>query len=161
MHRKTLASVVSLLLMLFTLQVMADDAQDLVKQGNRLWSENKISEAEKMFRQAIEKQPELVSAHTSLAGLLMTSHRNKEAIQEYQAAIMLDSENARLYMALALAYLHEQKFSMSQAMANEALRIDPQLKGADKLLEYIDKKQEVIKQASAVEIEAQTDRPAK
>ncbi|MCU7958426.1 MAG: tetratricopeptide repeat protein [gamma proteobacterium symbiont of Bathyaustriella thionipta] len=147
--------------MLFSFQVMADAAQDLVKEGNRLWSENKISQAEKIFRQAIEKQPELVSAHSSLAGLLMTTNRNKEAIEEYQAAIMLDSENAHLYMALALAYLHEQKFSMSQAMANEALRIDPQLKGADKLIEYIDKKQEVIKQASAVEIAPQETASAK
>ena len=117
-----------------------------------------MEQAEKDFRKAIEINPESSQAHAVLAGLLQTMNRGTEAIDEYQTAITLDPENPRLYVALSISYLHQQRYGMAQAVANEALRLDPEMANAKKLVEYIEAKEEVLKRAASVDISGQTHR---
>ena len=133
----------------------SDEVTTLLQQGNKAWSEQNMEQAEKDFRKAIELDPDSAQAHAVLAGFLQTMNRGTEAIEEYQTAITLDSENPKLFVALAISYLHQQKYGMAQAVANEALRLDPEMANAKKLVEYIDAKEEVLKRASSVEISDQ------
>lgn len=133
----------------------SDEVTQLLQQGNKAWSEQNMEQAEKDFRQAIELSPDSAQAHAVLAGLLQTLNRGTEAIDEYQTAITLDSENPKLYVALAISYLHQQRYGMAQAVANEALRLDPEMTNAKKLVEYIDAKEEVLNRASSVDISEQ------
>jgi Tfp pilus assembly protein PilF len=114
-----------------------------------------MDQAEKDFRKAIELDPDSAQAHAVLAGLLQTMNRGTEAIDEFQTAITLDPENPRLYVALSISYLHQQRYGMAQAVANEALRLDPEMANAKKLVEYIEAKEEVLKRATSVNISGQ------
>ena len=44
---------------------------------------------------------------------------------------------------------------MAQAVANEALRLDPEMANAKKLVDYIEAKEEVLKRATSVNISGQ------
>jgi Tfp pilus assembly protein PilF len=133
----------------------SDEVTTLLQQGNKAWSEQNMEQAEKDFRKAIELDPDSAQAHAVLAGLLQTMNRGMEAIDEYQTAITLDPENPRLYVALSISYLHQQRYAMAQAVANEALRLDPEMANAKKLVEYIEAKEEVLKRAADVDISDQ------
>jgi len=136
-----------------------DEVTLLLQQGNKAWSEQNMEQAEKHFRKAIQINPDSSQAHAVLAGLLQTMNRGREAIDEYQTAITLDPENPRLYVALSISYLHQQRYGMAQAVANEALRLDPEMANAKKLVEYIGAKEEVLKSAANVDLSDQA-RPA-
>ena len=133
----------------------SDEVTMLLQQGNKAWSEQKMEQAEQDFRKAIELSPDSAQAHAILAGLLQTMNRGTEAIDEYQTAITLDPENPRLFVALAISYLHQQRYGMAQAVANEALRLDPEMENAKKLVEYIEAKEDVLKRAASVDVSGQ------
>lgn len=121
--------------------------QSYVDRGSKLWAENKLDLAEAAFQKAIKQDPKSVQAHARLAGLLLMQNKTAKAIPLYQAAISLDSENPKLFAALSIAYLHQAKFSMAKAMADEALRINPKMNQIKKINEYIDMKQKVLAEA--------------
>ena len=137
----------------------SDEVTLLLQQGNKAWSEQNMVQAEKDFRKAIELDPESAQAHAVLAGLLQTINRGPEAIEEYQTAITLDPENPRLYVALAISYLHQQSYGMAQAVTKEALRLDPEMANAKKLMQYIDAKEDILDRAAKVDISGQAAVP--
>jgi Tfp pilus assembly protein PilF len=130
----------------------SDEVTTLLQQGNKAWSEQNMEQAEKDFRKAIELDPDSAQAHAVLAGFLQTMNRGTEAIEEYQTAITLDSENPKLFVALAISYLHQQKYGMAQAVTIEALRLDPEMANAKKLMQYIDAKEDMLDRAAKVDI---------
>lgn len=140
--------------------IQSDEVTTLLQQGNKAWSEQNMEQAEKDFRKAIELNPDSAQAHAVLAGLLQTLNRGTEAIDEYQTAITLDPENPRLYIALSISYLHQQSYGMAQAVANEALRLDPEMANAKKLVEYIGAKEEMLERAAKADISDQAAAPS-
>ena len=130
--------IVAVLLAVFlTAPVMAEDANSLVEAGNKFWSEGKLEQAESTFREAIELDPGAALPHARLAGLLLSQHRNDEARIEYQNAIMNDPQDAGLFLALAIVYLHEKSYSNAQAMVDIALELEPDSENALKLQQYV------------------------
>lgn len=122
-------------------------------QANQpLWSETekKQAELEAKYLEAIAAEPENKKNYAYLAGLYLTNNKNAKAIDAYQDAITHDPENAKLFAAISIAYLHQSKHDMAKAMADQALLLDPEMKGVEKINEYIIAKQEAIKAASKV-----------
>ena len=136
---------------------MQSRVQSQLDKGSKLWSEKKLNLAETEFRDAIKKHPKSAKARARLAGFLLTQNKTADAIPAYQEAITLDPENPKLFAALSIAYLHQSKYGMAKAMADQALQLDPELKQAQKLNEYIEKKQQVLEQANRVS--ADTSKP--
>jgi len=135
----------SFLIYLFSLScAQAATTEEMVNNGNMLWSEGKITEAESQFKDILKKSPNSSIAHSRLAGLYLTQNRSGDAINEYQNAIMNDPENAGLFIGISIAYLHNQRYSMAQSMVEQALKIDPSLANAQKLKKYIDAKNDVL-----------------
>ena len=135
-------SLASALLLLISFATGANgDADRLIAEGDSLWVRQELGQAEARFRQAIAESPDSVRAYQQLAGVLMTQNKTREAIEAYQTAITLDPENPKLFVAIAIAYLHEQSFSAARAMGRQALQLDPGLKEASSLLEYMDARQ--------------------
>lgn len=122
---------------LLTTASRAAEPADPVEEGNQLWSEGKLQQAETRFRKAIEHEPDSALPHARLAGLLLSQHRNAEARKEYQYAIMKDPENPQLFLALAIVYLHEKSYSNAQAMLNVAMELAPEKENVHKLQEYL------------------------
>lgn len=123
------------------------NVEDLLKEGSDLWSQNKLKEAEAVYRKAIEVDEESAAAHSALAALMVTQSRNEEAVDSYQNAIMLDPENANLFAAISIAYLHMGHHKMAQMMTARALELDPSMEHAKKINMYIDQKLKAIAEA--------------
>lgn len=116
------------------------------------WTADQAREAELeiKFKKAIADNPDEKKNYAYLAGLYISNNKTTKAIDAYQDAITYDPENAKLFAGLSIAYLHHAKYSMAQAMAAEAQRLDPSLKGVAKIEEYVVAKQEAIEAASKV-----------
>lgn len=134
--------------------------QPSLKKAEKLWSESKFELADEQFKKALEDKPNSPQAHAEYAGFLLTQNKTEQAIKMYQKAIMLSPEDAKLFAALSIAYLHQSKYEMATAMADQALTLDPDLKIANKINEYIAKKQEMLRALENTEAK-KTDNAAK
>lgn len=123
-----------------------------VDKDQPLWSEQQGKQAklEAQYKQEIADNPENPNNYAYLAGLYLTNNKTAEAIDAYQEAITHNPGNAKLFAAISIAYLHQSRFDMAKAMANEALRLDPSLTPVEKINEYITAKQDAIDAASKV-----------
>lgn len=141
--------IVAVLLAVFlTTPVVAEDVDSLVEAGNQFWSEGELEQAESTFREAIELDPDAALPHARLAGLLLSQHRNDEARSEYQNAIMKDPQDAGLFLALAIVYLHEKSYSNAQAMVDIALELEPDSENAFKLQQYVTSRMDTLDPAA-------------
>lgn len=124
-----------------------------------LWSEAEkaAQEKEASLLQAIKDDPDNGANYTNLAHLYLLTNKTEKAIPAYQEAIIHDGSNPKLFAALSIAYLHQSKYSMAKAMAEQALSLDPEMQQAKKLQEYIVAKEEVIQQASRVSVMPQDE----
>ncbi len=127
------------------------------KANQPFWSKDQVkqSELEVKYKKAITDNPDDKKSLAYLAGLYLSNNKTGKAIDAYQDAITVDAENPKLFAALSIAYLHHSKYEMAQAMADEALRLDPKMKGVDKISEYVIAKQEAIKAASEAPAEGE------
>jgi len=123
---------------------------DTQKSAAVLWTstEQQQAELEKKIKEQIAQNPDQKEQYVRLAGLYLSNGKTARAIKAYQEAIIHDPDNPRLFAAISIAYLHQSKYSMSRAMANEALRLNPELSQVKKINEYIDAKQAIINTAS-------------
>ena len=117
------------------------------------WTQDqtKQAELEKQYKSAILSDPKNKKNYSYLAGLYLSNNMSSKAIGAYQEAIMHDPTNPKLFAAISIAYLHMARYGMAKAMADEALRLNPELKGVKKINEYVVAKQEAIKSASKVD----------
>ncbi len=136
----------ALTFMLLSLQVQAATSDDYVSKGDLLWQQKKFADAELQFKKAIALTPDSSQAHARLAGLYLIQNKTSEAINEYQNAIMEDPQNARLFIGIAIAYLHGQQYEMAQVMVARALELQPDMANAQKLRTYIDAKRQKLAQ---------------
>ena len=126
----------------FTVQASTDS--NYINSGDSLWSQGKLEAAETDFRNELKVNPESSVAHQRLASLYLTQNKTKEAIDEYQNAITLDSENPKLFLGIAIAYLHLKYYVMAETMVMQAIELNPELEQAKKLKTYIDAKKDVV-----------------
>ena len=131
--------------------------QAILNRASQYWVNKDLDKAETEFRKAVKGYPESALAYTRLAGFLLSQNKTSEAIPIYQEAIILDPENPKLFAALSIAYLHQQKFNMAKVMVDQALKLNPDMKQAKKLDEYIAIKERVIAKASTSK--STTNRP--
>ncbi|MFK5894871.1 MAG: tetratricopeptide repeat protein [Pseudomonadota bacterium] len=118
------------------------------KTPQPFWSEKqkKAAEYESKMLKAIKDDPENKKNYANLANLYLSNNKTKKAISAYQDAINHDTNNAKLFAAISIAYLHQSKYSMAKTMAEQAIKLDPEMKHAMKIKEYILAKEEVIAQ---------------
>ena len=136
--------------------VAANKAHASIDQGAKkdepFWSKDQSKQAtmEKKYKEEIANNPDNKKTYAYLAGLYLTNNKTTQAIDAYQDAITLDSENPKLFAALSIAYLHHSRYDMAKAMADQALRLNPELKGVKKINEYVVAKKEAIEAASKI-----------
>ena len=152
MKRRLSFSAMPLLFVLaFPVVMAATDVSDLIDEGNRSWSENRLEEAEAAFRDAIDSDPEGSVAYSRLGALLVIQNRNEEAVTAYQEAIIREPDNANYFAALSIAYLHMGYHEMARSMAMHAAELDPEMKHAKSISKYIDAKRERMTEAALQE----------
>ncbi len=110
-------------------------------------TDNKFKQEEQRLQEIIATSADK-NAYISLGNLYLSQNKNKQAIENFQEATLLDPTDPKLFTSMSVAYLHLSFYEMSKAMAERAIELDPALTHADKIIKYIDKKQEVLAQAA-------------
>jgi len=82
----------------------ARKADAIFEKGHRALDEGKGTEAEKLYREAIELNPEEPRYHRQLALLLTDARRGQEAEREALLAVGLDPEDWRSLLVLGRIY---------------------------------------------------------
>ncbi len=123
-------------------QAAADELKTLLQRADGAWKAGDLAAAESAYRKAIDVEGDAARAHARLASFYLLNDRPGEAIAEYQAAILRDPENARLFVAIAVAYLHERSNAKAHAMLQRALELEPDLANARKLEQYMEAKRQ-------------------
>ncbi len=98
---------------------------------------NQPQAIEQQLRAGIQDNPQAALPYAQLAAFLLSQGRNGEAVENYQQAIMRDPNNPALFIAIALAYLHDDHHERAMLMVQEALRLDPDSVNGKKLLDYL------------------------
>ncbi len=123
-------------------QARAEDLQTLLQRADAAWKAGDFATAESAYQKAIQAEGDSARAHARLGSFYLLRDRPHEAIGEYQAAILRDPENARLFVAIAVAYLHERAYDKAHAMLQRALELEPDLANARKLQQYMEAKRQ-------------------
>jgi cytochrome c-type biogenesis protein CcmH/NrfG len=100
-------------------------AADLIADGMRLLEQGKLEPAQKAFEAAVRADPRSVDATMKLAGVNIAQNNFTAAIALYKRAIALNPNNAKAFIGMGIAYLHSGDKSMSRALFEEALRLEP------------------------------------
>ena len=74
---------------------------------------------------AVEARKAQVQQHVARGAELKHQKRYADAEQEYRAALLVDSQNADLYVSLSYVLALQEKWDDTAAAAREALRFDP------------------------------------
>ena len=96
-----------------------------IEQGNRLWEEGKLEEAQKRFEDAVKAQPKSIDARMKLAGIQVTRLNYSNAISTYRDVLAIDPKFAKAWMGMGMCYMHTGAREMARAAFEEALRAEP------------------------------------
>jgi tetratricopeptide (TPR) repeat protein len=90
------------------------------------WKRNAIFIDEPtLFGDTAAKSPYKSRVHNNLGSGLLNQERIKEALHEYEYAIILDPQNTDAYYGLALAYERDGRIQAALLLYQETLALDP------------------------------------
>lgn len=102
----------------------SDDAIGFYNLGIVLEQRDRLQEAERSYRRAIDLNAGLPRAHNNLGGLLAAGGRLDEAEQHLRESIRLDPAGPDAYASLAVLQLQQGKPSEAATSARQAIAID-------------------------------------
>lgn len=94
-------------------------------KANEHYKNREYSDAEREYRNAIEKYPSFSEAHYNLANLLLELNRKKEAEDEYRRALKIDIDFVEANYNLGILLFIERKYKESQNLFSKAIKIKP------------------------------------
>ena len=100
-------------------------ASILTSYGIYLASVDKIEEAERVIKEAIQLNPDEVLAYINLGNLLDQVGKKEEAEKAYQKAISIDPENVRAHYNLGLLLAEQDKLIEAEKEFAKAIKLDP------------------------------------
>jgi Ca-activated chloride channel homolog len=116
------------LIVVWSTFTFAQSERSLIRDGNRLYKDNKFTDAEVNYKKALEKNKESSHGVFNLGDALYKQGRFDEAAQQYQniASTGGDSElKSKAYHNLGNALLRNQKIPESISAYKEALKLNP------------------------------------
>jgi tetratricopeptide (TPR) repeat protein len=102
--------------------------------ANHLHRADRVDEAERFYREALEINPNLAPAHTNLAEILRSSGRIDEAIDHYRATLRIQQSqgnpvDASVHYDLGLAYLDRRQAQRAREQLAIAMAKNPSWPG--------------------------------
>ena len=121
----TLACAVACLLTITPQPVLSQDIDQLYQQGNTAQSRGNFTEAESIFRQIINIDPNDAGAYNNLGNALYDQGKLEEAISSYAKAIELNPNFVNALVGLGNAL--DDQGNSEEAIANyqKAIELDP------------------------------------
>ena len=122
----------------------AQTANQLIREGNKLFSSKNYAQAEILYRKAIDKDGNNAIANYNLGRSLQAQKKNEEAKKMYDNAAKLEKDPVRLsssYNNLGTILQDEQNYEKAIEAYKSALRSNPNHKNARYNLELCKRKQ--------------------
>ena len=121
----------------------AQTSNQLIREGNRLFSSKNYAQSEILYRKAVDKDGNNAIANYNLGRSLQAQKKNEEAKKFYDNAAKLEKNPVRLsssYNNLGTIYQDEQDYSKAIEAYKSALRSNPNHKNARYNLELCKRK---------------------
>jgi tetratricopeptide (TPR) repeat protein len=111
-------------------QIYPQTDNTYIDQGIRYQEQGRFREAEALFLQAIERNPEAYWAFVDLAVLYRTQGRPEEAENLFKKAIELDPANENLYIELGHLCRNQSRLVEAESLFEKAIELNPVNSGA-------------------------------
>ena len=121
----TLAFAVACLLTITPQSLLSQDASQLFQQGVAAGQRGDFSEAESIFRQVTEIDPNNAVAYYNLGLALSEQGKLEKAIASYERAIELDPNDAVAYNNLGIALSEQGQLEKAIASYERAIELNP------------------------------------
>jgi superkiller protein 3 len=119
-----LAWVLTLALMIMPPTTVAQTLEQLWQQGETAQSEKKYPEAERIWRQIIQLDPNSAGAYNNLGIVLANQKKLTEAEEMYRRALALDDKYVYAYNNLGNVLRDQKKLTEAEEMYRRALALD-------------------------------------
>lgn len=96
-----------------------------VKKIEELFTAGFVKEAEVVVKQLLVVDPNHTAGLQLYGIILSRSRQYKEAIETFEKAIKLDSQNSENYNNIALCYMHNNEFNKALESINKAVELKP------------------------------------
>ena len=116
-------------LLVATINLPAQSAKELVRQGNELYKKGNYSEALRKYEEALQQEPDLLKGKFNQGDALYQLGEYEEAIQNFeQLANAFDQPElqSNAYHNLGNAYLKAQQYDKSIEAYKKSLKLNPQ-----------------------------------
>ncbi|MGE5360213.1 MAG: tetratricopeptide repeat protein, partial [Bacteroidales bacterium] len=110
------------------------DAKALIDMGMAAAQLEDLPLAERFFREAVEREPQVATAREHLGVVLGMQGRSADAAAQFEAAVRLDPSRGTAHFHLAVAYAQLGRFREARAHAEDAARLNPRDGAAQALL---------------------------
>lgn len=104
---------------------LSKDARGLCELGIRLRETGQLSEARKVFEQAVKIKPRLASAHRHLGMCLASLGQFQEAEGAYKAALEIDPALHAAHLDLGVALQRQGRLEDAKARFESAIKLNP------------------------------------
>ena len=94
-------------------------------KANEHYKNREYFDAEREYKNAIEKYPSFSEAHYNLANLLLGLNRKEKAKDEYRRALKIDIDFVEANYNLGILLFIERKYKESQNLFSKAIKIKP------------------------------------
>lgn len=102
-----------------------NSAEPYLRDGFAARARGKLADAQKLFERAVAAKPELGSARSALADILIARGLHEQALPHVEAAIALNAGDATAQHCLGLLFLERSLFEPAVAAFGRSLRLDP------------------------------------
>lgn len=99
---------------------VAQSANALTAEGERLAAAGDIKGALAAFEALTQAEPESAKAYASLGGMQLLDQRYSDAVQSFQRAITLGDTGTASFIGMGMAYLHMGQLGPARAAFVEA-----------------------------------------
>ena len=104
----------------------------------QLWMQAKdTSQAEIVFKRAIELDSSLLSAYLNLGQLYHQADKRDQAVKEYEAVLAKDPKALQAHMLLGIIHESQKEYEKAQGHYQESLKINPRFAPAANNLAWI------------------------
>ena len=108
------------------LTALAQSVEQLFQQGNAAQAAQRFSEAEAIWRQVIQRNPQEAVAYNNLGLVLYAQNQLDAAVTAYRTAIQLNPQDATAYNNLGLVLYAQKKLDAAVTAYRTAIQLNPQ-----------------------------------